>query len=400
MRPLLIGSLSSLVTAAAIHAQEPWAPAVRAGDLRIDATGYVQLDFRAFPNWPSWESIDGHRSDAIDFRRVRLGAEGEWKRLSFELDFDPGDPDQEYVKDAYAELKIAKELRIRGGNFKPPFSPEFLRSPAKIDFVERAIPVDALSPSRDLGVMLHGKLFDRVLYESGIFAGDGRTRSERAGPTAAARLTVEALEGFVLGVSFTRGSVDEASAPQGFAGRNPVQYEFFGPHFIEGQRTRLDVEMELVKGPVAVRAELLKGSEERLGQGALFDDVPALEATGWYVSGTWLVTGEKKRGTIRPDHPLPAGMGAVEIGLRLESLRFDDAGTESSFESASDRARNVRPAGNLAFTGGVSWWPNRFVRVMTNVVVDRYDDPLFAPEPGRTGNYVSLLTRLQFQLPQ
>jgi phosphate-selective porin len=194
-------------------------------------------------------------------------------------------------------------------------------------------------------------------------------------------------------------SQGDALEPLGFAGRSPAGFEFFAPHFIEGRRRRLDAEMELVKGSVALRAEFLQGSEERRGQGALFDDLPGIGMKGWFVSGTWLVTGEKKRRTIRPDDPFPGGAGAVELGVRLESIRFDDFGSDSSFESAGNRARNVRPGDELVLTGGISWWPSRWVRVMTNVAVERYQDPLLAPEPGREGNYVSILARLQFLLP-
>jgi phosphate-selective porin len=401
MRSLAVGVVLFLAPAA-VDAEEPWEPVFRAGDLRIRATGYVQLDLRAYPNW---ETVEDFRSDAFEFRRARFGAEGDFHRLSFELDFDPADPAGNYLKDAYAEIEIAKELRVRGGHFKLPFSPEYLRSPAKTDFVERPVPVDALSPSRDLGVMLHGELFERVLYEAGIFAGDGRTRLNRAGPTAAGRLAVEALDGFIFGLSFTRGRVDAVPEdrddiePLGFAGRSPAGFEFFAPHFIEGRRHRLDAEVELVRGPVALRAELLQGSEERHRQGPLFDDLPGIGMKGWFVSGTWLVTGEKKRRTIRPDDSFPGGAGAIEIGVRVESIRFDDAGSDSSFESAGDRARNVRPADDFVLTGGISWWPSRWIRLMTNVAVERYQDSLLAPEPGRKGNYVSILSRFQFLLP-
>lgn len=400
---LAIRTAAILLAPVAMNAEEPWEPVFDAGDLRVRATGYVQLDLRAYPNWEGTEEI---RNDSIEFRRVRLGAEGEFRRLSFELDFDPNDPAREYLKDAYAEVKITKGLRIRGGQFKLPFSPEFQRSPAKIDFIERPVPVDALSPRRDLGVELHGELFGRVLYQAGVFAGDGRTRPNRAGPTPAARLELSAFEGFALGASFTLGSVDAAPEepggapePTGFSGRSPAGFEFFTAHFIEGRRTRFDAEMEFVRGPCAIRAEYLKGSEERLRQGALFDDLPGIGVSGWFVSGTWLVTGEKKRRTIRPDHPFPGGAGAVEIGARLESIRFDDLGSDSTFESAGDRARNVRPAEDLILTAGISWWPSRWVRLMTNVVVERYRDSLLAPEPGRKGDYISILTRFQFLLP-
>ena len=51
------------------------------------------------------------------------------------------------------------------------------------------------------------------------------------------------------------------------------------------------------------------------------------------------------------------------------------------------------------FTGGLSWWPVYWVRFMGNVVVERYLDPLLAPEPGKRGNYVTLLARAQVALP-
>jgi hypothetical protein len=36
---------------------------------------------------------------------------------------------------------------------------------------------------------------------------------------------------------------------------------------------------------------------------------------------------------------------------------------------------------------------------MGDVVVERYDDALRAPEPGKQGNYVSLIGRVQVHLP-
>jgi hypothetical protein len=39
------------------------------------------------------------------------------------------------------------------------------------------------------------------------------------------------------------------------------------------------------------------------------------------------------------------------------------------------------------------------VRFYGNVVVERYEDALLAPVPGRKGNYVTLLARLQLSVP-
>ena len=102
--------------------------------------------------------------------------------------------------------------------------------------------------------------------------------------------------------------------------------------------------------------------------------------------GTWLVTGDRKRNTIRPRHPLPHGLGAVEVGMRYESLQVDDEGPAAGFAGAGNRARNIRPAGDRVLTGGISWWPRQWLRFLGNVVVERFDDDLIVPEPGRRGD--------------
>jgi phosphate-selective porin len=104
--------------------------------------------------------------------------------------------------------------------------------------------------------------------------------------------------------------------------------------------------------------------------------------------------------TIKPEHPIHrGGIGAVELGLRYDALKVDDDGPDAGFEGAGSRARNIRPVGASTFTGGFSWWPVYFLRLMGNAVMERYDDPLLAPVPGKKGNYVTLLGRLQLSVP-
>jgi phosphate-selective porin len=186
--------------------------------------------------------------------------------------------------------------------------------------------------------------------------------------------------------------------PKGFSGRGASGYGFFPPAFVEGRRLRWGADARIQAGPVSLWGEFLEGREQRLGQGPSVEDLPDLEGDGWSLTATWLVTGEKKTRTIRPGHSLFGGPGAVEIAVRYEELWFDDVSNEG-FESAGSRAANVRPAWLRAFTGGLSWWPSPFLRLVGNVVLERYDDALRAPEPGKEGNYVSLLARVQVHLP-
>ena len=384
---------------------EPFKVTSPSGDFEFGLAGYIQEDLRSYRDWTPAEPMTS------ELRRVRIGAEGKWKRLSFQVDVDPRTERPEdtvdgahYLKNAYLEYRFAKAFRIRGGHFKLPFSPEFLTSVAKTDFVERTMLVDALGLGRDWGGVALGEI-GRIRYEAGVFQGDGWRTHQRSRPTGAGRVVVTTLTGLDLGASYTEGRVEaddetlESAQAKGFHARGPGAFRFSARHFVDGRRRRLGGDGEFRRGPVGFKAEIGRGWEERKGQGATFDDLPRVTTTGWAVSGTWLVTGDRKRNTIRPRHPLPHGLGAVEVGVRYESVQVDDDGPAAGFAGAGNRARNILPVGDRVLTGGVSWWPRQWMRFLGNVVVERFDDDLIVPEPGRRGNYTTLLGRLQLSLP-
>jgi phosphate-selective porin len=375
------------------------------GDLKFRLTGYIQGDFRHFHDWDAGDEDTGTlRSDPSELRRLRTGFELEWRWLAVEVDVDPQD-DGDELKDLYLDVG-AKAVRLRGGHFKLPVSPEFLTSASRTDFVERNMAATDVGPARDWGAMVHGEPAKSLAYQVGLFRGDGRTSVTRADWTAAARLVWTPADDLDLGVSFSQGDVEAEEElpgseprPKGMIGEGPTGFEYYDRHFVNGRRRRLGADLAYTPGPVGIKAEYLEGREERKGQGSTFDDLPDQQARGWSGSFTWLVTGESKKNRVEPKRPFPHGPGAIEIGARFEELRFDDVGPDEGFAGAGDRARNIRPAADRAFTGGVSWWPVHWVRFMGNVVVERYLDPLLAPEPGRRGNYVTLLARAQVALP-
>jgi phosphate-selective porin len=382
-------------------------------ELRL--TGLAQWDLHSYPNWQADDRLRSAPSDLP--RRLRLGLEGRVKRVAFEVDgdtqADPGDRD-DHLRDLFAELRVDKGLRLRAGHFKLPVSAERLTPAARLDFVERTRLGDDLAPGRDWGLMAHGSP-GRFDYAAGVFKGDGRTRPSRAGTTVAARLVVAAARSIDVGASFAQGRVqaepvlpDTSPDPRGIAGQAASGFRFFPRQFVNGRRRRLGVEAAYTTGPLAFKAEALRLGDERLGQGPICtpaadapacDDLPDLIAHGWSVSATWVLTGEKKTRSIKPGRPFPGGIGALEAGLRLERIRLDDAGPDLGLPGASNRARNVPRSGEDALTAGLSWWPRAWARLMANLVVERFEDPLVAPEPGRPGKYVTLLVRLQLQVP-
>ncbi len=390
----------SLGASISVQSAEPWARgpgiALSKGELKLALTGYVQLDGRAYSDWEVQETdLGALRHDETELRRLRMGFELTGSRFEIQVQADPHEDGRSVLKDAYAELRFGRGFRVRAGHFKVPVSPEFLTSAAKTDFVERSLLAEDLGPGRDFGVMAHGDVGDRLTYQVGAFAGDGWSKTARAGTTAAARVVVTPSPSLSLGVSGSFGHVnadpaapDVVLVPRGFDGNSATGYEYFVPHFADGRRTRIDLEASFAKGPIIVKAEALRARDQRKGQSSTLTDLPDLEATGWAASTLWLIRGSKRR------EP-----GALEVGTRYESLRFDDTGDESGFEGLGNRTRNVKPVSLAVWTSGLSLWVTRWGRIMGDVVLERYGEALVAPEPGRKGSYVSILGRLQVHLP-
>ncbi|MGB5528529.1 MAG: porin [Ignavibacteriaceae bacterium] len=76
--------------------------------------------------------------------------------------------------DAVIGYKFTDAFKVSAGQFKAPFSSEFLKYPSDIDFVNRAQAAALLSPRRDIGFQLSGIFANNLLeYKAGIFNGNG-----------------------------------------------------------------------------------------------------------------------------------------------------------------------------------------------------------------------------------
>ena len=97
--------------------------------------------------------------DRLSVARKRVGVEGVlFNRVAFEVEGELGDVQP--WRDVYADVKVNRALRVRAGRFKVPFSREQLTSGTELDFIARTAAVSDLAPSRDIGVMLHGRVAD------------------------------------------------------------------------------------------------------------------------------------------------------------------------------------------------------------------------------------------------
>jgi phosphate-selective porin OprO/OprP len=141
-------------------------------------------------------------------------------------------------------------------------------------------------------------------------------------------------------------------------------------------------------------------TEERVGQSVEDSDLPPLRAHGWYVSGTWALTGDRKAdGLDATEHPIfQGGVGAVELAVRVERLTFDSATSTSTSEpSTSPRADVILGNSNRAVTIGANWYLNRWIKVQFNLIRETLTDPEQGPLPDRS-SFWSRAVKLQFTL--
>jgi phosphate-selective porin OprO/OprP len=371
----------------------------------------TRINFRVLLQAHSRESeAEMGDAESFDLARRRVGVEGRLAGvIDFQVEYEMGGGVP--WRDVYANYRRFDSVRVQAGRFKVPFSLDENTGTRVNDFVYRSRAANQLAPGRDEGVMVHGRLWERRLrYEAGLFAHDGdnaRTGNPehaRAGRTAAARLTAQPfaaskspVSDLQVGAAFTIGDVSEGISS--LRGRTVMDASFYPSRFwVRGARERVGVEARWRPGPFSVKAEYIRVTTERLGQSVDDAALPPLLASGWYLSGTWLATGERKAaGGDEPERPLlRGGIGAIELAARIEGLRFG-AAPPSQEASWSPRAAIVPQNADQAVTVGLNWFPIRGVKFQANLVREAIQDPASGPLPAQQV-FWSRVLRFQFSL--
>lgn len=385
-------------------------PSLRAGtEVKIDFRVKLQTDFRV----SEWDLQD--EGGRFELTRRRLGVKGELtKYVDFEVEAELRQDNP--WRDVFVNLKPAPVFEVQVGKFKAPFGADQLTSPTELDFVNRSLLGDTIAPARDVGLMVHGRLFKRLLtYEFGAFKNDGENARLEKDPfvlpgeappanehSAAMRITVEpfrrasapkALERLQVGVAFTTSEVPEGL--NSLEGGSVLGYTFFEPVYVLGRRWRFGAEFVWTPGPFSVKAEYARSDEERLRQGLGDVNLSDVVASGWYVSGSWAVTGESKSGGIGPRRPLfRGGFGALELAMRYEELGFGSESNEGPAFS-NPRADNVLQNRDRVWTFGGTWYLNKWAKIQVNGLRESFQDIERSPIPGQAAVW-SGICRLQF----
>jgi phosphate-selective porin OprO/OprP len=377
---------------------EKWQPYIRStdGNFKLSPVGRIHVDIRGYEdgarNLPVPPATTGtDLTDKFLVRRARIGLQGTfYKYFDFfvEADFGQGGA---VLTDGYLDIHYWPEFRLRGGQFKVPFSYEELFSDNNLDFVERSV-ADSLTPKRDIGAMLHGSLFGGIVsYAGGIFNGSGQnTADTNDSKDLAGRLVVypfkqselTLLRNLHLGADVAWG--DEGSG-QSLQGLTDGQFVFFPRIPTRGDRLRYSGEVAYYTGPFTIYGEYIESQEERKGIGNGAD----LFGRGWYVTTTYVLTGETKvpgQTVVPTQWAMPVGTergwGAWELAARFAQLDF--------------RANDPTVKSNRvnALTLGVNWYLTPNVKWLVNFVQNWFSDENRSEIIGQEASW-EFLTRLQ-----
>ena len=384
-------------------------PSLRLGPgTRVDFRLRLQGDLHGSEALPLDDDAD---RSGVDVARRRIGIEGEILNLfDYQVEREIAD-DRDPWRDVYVNYKQYGFAQIQAGKFKVPFSLDENTSATNLDFVYRSRIADLLAPGRDRGAMVHGRVLQRgvLRYELGAFGADGsnartfdtdRVHGER---TLAGRVLVQPFRStkslasdLSVGAAFTTS--DLPGGISDLRGRTELEALFYRPtYLVNGQRRRIGFEARWRPGPFSIKSEYIRLTDERLGQSVDDTDLSPAVAAGWYISGTWALTGENKAdGLDTPRRPIfQGGVGAIELAVRVERIRFGSV--DDPLASNAPRAEVILGNSDRVYTMGVNWYANRWIKIQANLVRNTIAFPDQGPSPSQ-GAFWSRLVRFQFSM--
>lgn len=318
-------------------------------------------------------AVEDNLDHGVEIRRARFYFAGLiYRNIEFKVQYDFAGGDAT-PKDVYmGAIKLPYVGAVRVGHFKEPFGLEELTSSKYITFLERSGPIDAFSPGRNMGFMLHNHVFqDRLTWQAGIFR-DVQNGSEDTG-------FGEKTDGG--GLNFT----GRVTGLPWYAESNKLWHVGFAYSFknFNDDQIQYRSRPEIHIAPRFVDTDTLAGAESAhlLGfetafvykqfsaQAEWFFSINNAEAyddpifNGGYVQLSYFLTKEsrnynKKNGTfgrIKPNkNVFEGGWGAWELALRY---------------SRTDLETAVVDGGEMNnFTFGINWYLNPNTRMMMNYV--------------------------------
>jgi len=343
-------------------------------------------------------------NDTFLLRRVRPIFEGTvFKDYDYRLmlDFGANTATANTVQDAYINAHYWPAFQIQAGKFKPPVGLERLQSDVNVRFIERGYPT-GLVPNRDVGLQLHGVLFDGVLnYQAGIFngvadGGSGDVELADDHKDYAGRIFVHPfrstdvapLRNLGLGVAGTYGN-QNGTLPKYVTPGQQTFFTYATNATAAGTHWRVVPQGYWYWGAFGVLGEYVVSSQ-RIRTTAT--PATTIHNDAWQVAATYILTGEQNSfDGVKPRNPFsPAngGWGAWELAARVGRLKIDNEAFPSL--AAAGSASKATSWG-----AGVNWYLNRNVKLSLD-----YEQTYFKDGSSKRGSVTAQDEKIVFSRVQ
>lgn len=300
------------------------------------------------------------------------------------------------LQEAWLQYKYFPNFRMRLGQFKVPFSLESQYSSLWTDFVEKSIGVANIEPAEDIGFMVYGNPFQGQLeYAVGAFNGRSRTLEDNNDAfDGAIRLIFapfktsgnETWKELYIGGSATIGRSKEDLDNSTFstAGGSNFATSTGAATRHASERRRYGAELQWIFGPWDIKSEYMGDRLDNIERAGRNEDI---RIAAWYLSGSYLLTGEKKPKNrwVVPNKK----WGAWEVAARIERFFINEAPFVTGFLIGSNSV--------TAVTAGLNWWPNKHTRLMLNYEFTNLDkNVLTGSAPDDSETLIFLRTQYNF----
>ena len=333
--------------------------------LKMSLKGRVQTDFFLPSQDQETEAQVGTFDDGVEIRRAEFGLGGTFDdTISFSVEYG-WEGGVLRATDVFLGFLDTSLGDLLVGHSKVPMGLEWMTSNKFITFMERGLPVEAMGPGRDTGIVLHNRN-ERSTWSAGLFyESNGLATDVDSELGFAARYTVtpqyedKGRRMLHLGASYLgrHESGDDARYRSRPEAHGSPRYVDTGT-FTAEKRSTIALESAIVRGPTSFQMEYY-----RTAVSATAANSPTFD--GFYAFISHFLTGENrtyKRKTaafsrIKPKQNYKGkrgGRGAWEIAARYSSVDLDDGTVVGG--TMDD------------YTLGVNWYLNPNSRVMFNYV--------------------------------
>ncbi len=349
------------------------------GQHRFGVRGRLQADYGRGDFDSELESVareDGPLpKHGTIIRRARLGVLGlMWDDWEWQMEVDFRDNEVRFANAYLAYL--LPQGRIAVGHFKEPFSLESSTSSRRLTFLERAAPVDALRPDRELGIM-YETLMPNFYIGAGLFGGTGVV-SDRDVDEGYAFALRASFAPYMDDNTFThigafynyrKNAVDRDAAElvpvrlRTRTGVRALDLRLIGRDDLLGvdDLQRWGIEGAFGVGPFSPQGEFLRAEidldrravEEALGGNAT--DANSLTQDGWYIQASYFLTGEQ-----RNYRPFSGDFGAQQTNTIFGRTGLGAWEVAARFATQDSREHTRVGRGQKLdhWTVGLNWYPN------------------------------------------